>query len=366
MCEWDQGNLKADPDVANERQYDSFKIDIIRRATFDPRPVEYQSGHPSQEEINHFLCELSYEDTHWALLLDLVYPDGPYSDDDLYLYFPKLRLQFWGSLIQLIEDLKPSRDHQGPFEVKDTMGQSDNVLWKRIRSIHLSASFCRKVRHYRTDASRMSHLRRYLWQLDTFQSRAMKYGIKSESIAREKYVSVERDYDPFVNVEECGLFLNTRHVGLSCSPDGIVRGTNKVPKLLEIKCPYSLRYHDPNKFETVIPQKRMSSFCLKRNQMGEIMLKTEHEYYDQVQMCMGMTETKECDFFMWSEKGYISITVPFNEERWKMIKKSLDFFQWKYQIPEYFLMRTVRNLVPIDIDEEWRKRVEELMQNFLP
>lgn len=186
--------------------------------------------------------------------------------------------------------------------------------------------------------------------MDTFQSRAMLYGIKSEATAREKYTNVERECDPSVSVRDCGLFLNTDHIGLSCSPDGVVTAENKPPKLLEIKCPYTLRNHNPKDFETALPHKRLSSFCLKHNEKGEIMLKREHEYYDQVQMCMGLTEMTECDFFVWSEKGYVNLTVPFDEERWDQIKESLDNFQWCYQMPEYFLMRTVRNLAPLRVD----------------
>lgn len=346
-CEWNQGSLAKDPQVINERQYTSYKFDVIRRATFDVRPTRCQTDFPSQAGINRFLCDLSYKECHWSLLMKIHYEDGDYSDEDLYQFYPERRDQFYESLEDLINRLKPNPNHEGPFEVRGTRGQSANDLWGSLRSVHATASTCRKVTHFRTDSAKMNHLRSHMWKIDRVLTKAMAYGIRNEAQARNAYMIKMQEIDPTVQVQETGLFLNTQLKGLSCSPDGLVNSEYGEPVLLEIKCPYSLKNIDPNDFEEQLPLKKRRKFCLMRNDQGEIKLKVEHDYYDQVQMCMGMTNVEHCDFVVWTPKGMVITRIPFNKLRWERIKDGLLKFHRTYQVPEYFLMRTPRGLLPL-------------------
>lgn len=347
-CEWDQGTLKRDPGIANERQYDSFKIDVIRRASFDVRPTQYQCA-PSEKRINDFLCAMSYKKSHWELLLKINYPDGDYNDGDLHNCFPVQRGQFYETLKSIVNDLKPHDQYEGPVEVNDTRGQSNNDFWSSLRSLHATASTCRKVSHFKTDSAKMHHLQKHLWNLNKVTTKAMRYGTKHEDDARKEYIKKRSKDDPSLKVAETGMFLHTQHPGLSCSPDGSVTSDLHSPKLLEIKCPFTLRANHPKDFDKVLSSKKLSSYFLKRSANNELYLNTGHEYYDQIQMNLGLTETKECDLVVWSEKGTIILPIGFDEERWTTIRAKLKTFHWKYQVPEYFLMRTVRNLPPLPL-----------------
>lgn len=62
-----------------------------------------------------------------------------------------------------------------------------------------------------------------------------------------------------------------------------------------------------------------------------------------------MTDTKECDLFIWSDAGSVLITIPFDEDFWESIKDAMKNFHWETLIPEYFAMRTPRNLTAINL-----------------
>lgn len=278
---------------------------------------------------------------------DIEYEDFQFESDDLER-FRQLRTQLYEALLLFIERSKPSPNHTGPFEVKGTRGQSSNDLWNTLRCLHTSASTCRRVRHFKTDAGRKNHLRRCMWKLDTFITRAMKYGIVSESKARDSYLKWRHETDSTVEVQEVGLYLNTDHIGLSCSPDGIVYSSHDSAKLLEIKCPYILKTKSVKNFEESLTPAQLSTFCLRRDG-AQIVLKKENLYYDQVQMCMGMLCLTECDFVVWSKVDFICVQVAFDQQRWTEIRISLTKFHYLYQAPEYFMMRCPRNLPPVEL-----------------
>ena len=177
----------------------------------------------------------------------------------------------------------------------------------------------------------------------------MSYGIKSETKARKAYIELKRKKDNSLNVRETGVHLHTKYVGLSCSHDGWVTSLKRKPRVMEIKCPYSLRDSHPKNFDKALKKRSLSMFCLKRDESGKIKLKKEHAYYDQVQMEMAMTEATKCEFVVWSRKGMVCLVIPFDEGRWDQVRTSLTKFHWEYMAPEYFAHRTPRNLEPVQL-----------------
>lgn len=339
--------------MAKGRQYESFKIDIKRRATFDPRLDQFQTGYPSIQQKNNFLTALAYKDKPclFQTLLSYQYEDFDYDDEEIAIFRQK-RVQLYEALQHQIEDLKPSPQHQGAFEVKGTKSQSSTQEWSKIRALHCSAQPSHQIAHFQSDSARMNFLRNHLWAINPITTMAMTFGKKNESAARRKYAEEQLDEDATAEVEESGLYLNTNFVGLSCSPDGIKTSAMHIhPKiLLEIKCIYSLRGQDLFKFDEILTPKQLKSFCLERTSTGEIELKPNHAYYDQIQFSMGIMNLPECDFFVWTDQSTITVTVPFNENRWMELKQKLEAFHLKYLVPEYFAMRTPRELHPIRID----------------
>lgn len=196
----------------------------------------------------------------------------------------------------------------------------------------------------------MNFLRKHLWGIDRITTKAMAFGKKNEAVARAEYAKEQIKLDPTAIVEECGLCLNTNFIGLSCSPDGIKKSAKTSNTLLEIKCIYSMRHQDPNKFDELLPKKKLSAFCLQRDYNGDIVLKSNHAYYDQVQFSMGLLGLDKCDFFVWTTVKFLTVHIPFDAERWLDLKEKLTLFHKEYLVPEYFAMKTPRKLKPEHVD----------------
>ena len=58
------------------------------------------------------------------------------------------------------------------------------------------------------------------------------------------------------------------------------------------------------------------SFCVSLED-GKPMLKTNHDYYFQIQGQMAVTGIHICDFVVWTPKNFITITVGFDETFWR-------------------------------------------------
>ncbi|XP_034233521.1 uncharacterized protein LOC117640743 [Thrips palmi] len=280
--------------------------------------------------------------------MSITYEDYAITLEDLWI-FDESRWLYYESLEELYSKSKPNPRYKGPFEFPGTQGQSKSAIWRTVRALNCTASSCKKICRMTSDNSIMQFLRKHLWGLDSFTSKACSYGNSHEEKARQAYIQKKRAVDDTVQVLTTGLHVHTEYLGLACSLDGQVISDRSPPRNLEIKCPYTLREKDPNNFENVLNKKQMSNFCLTRNSNGQLELKQTHEYYYQIQMGMGLTECSSCDFFVWSKYGSILITVPFNESLWKEIRKKLALFHWEIMVPEYFAMKTPRNLTAIKI-----------------
>ena len=79
--------------------------------------------------------------------------------------------------------------------------------------------------------------------------------------------------------------------------------------LLEIKCPASKRDWSPSKLYEA------KSYCIGKGKNDAPFLKNGHMYYTQVQMAMGLSQAKFCDFVVYTFKGMLIIRVPFHQNR---------------------------------------------------
>ena len=104
-------------------------------------------------------------------------------------------------------------------------------------------------------------------------------------------------------------------------------------ELVEIECPYSLRYTD----------------CLKKEN-GVLSLKNITCLL--LSMQLAVAGLRWCDFVVWTSVGSPSVVrVYFNQEFWVPVeKKLLTFYQDVYS-PEYFGMRLPRDIVALDFGD---------------
>ena len=131
-----------------------------------------------------------------------------------------------------------------------------------------------------------------------------------------------------VNVLQSRLCISEKLFVLGCIPDAklIDPGATQQFEIAEVKCPYS-------KF-SVNPLEACSDpkFCLENNN-SKLKLKTNHEYYDQVQGQMALTGTGWCDFIVYTKTGLSIERIAFDQHFWNGSRDKLCQFFFKHFLP---------------------------------
>ena len=170
----------------------------------------------------------------------------------------------------------------------------------------------------------------------------MKYGIENESKAIAIYSSQTGN-----KVVSSNLWINAKHLHLGVSPDGLIldNSTINVKGIIEVNC---LKIFRGRSIEQIIQQKHpeLSRQCFKVVN-NKILLKTSHSYYCRMQLQLLVTEAEYCDFVLYSDIGKIYIQRMFKDKdlQYRIIEATKIFWR-RVLIPEYFLMRIPRELLP--------------------
>ena len=341
-CAWNQGRKSnKQPKKVQESVYPSAKKrkvhDII---DFDPRaPVT--RGTNEEKQSGHFLSCLqkhNQADCMWLSLLRHHYADYSFDDDHISVLTIKRA--------QLLQNLRVESDSNYPVQIVKQQGTPE---WFNERRVRLTASLCKDIVSLKSDRAIMNFLNKHLWKHDSVCTPALQYGIQNERIARDSY-KTSKNADRFM-VVETGYWVSSSDPELACSPDGLIMDHDEPTTygILEIKCPKSLENEHISDFETKLSVQQKKIFFLETDNENKIILKRTHKYYYQIQMQMGVTGTKFCDFVVWSNKETFTIRVRFDEQFWADVKAKLINFHHTYLCPEIFEMRSPRNLLPLKI-----------------
>ncbi|XP_077967946.1 uncharacterized protein LOC144422063 [Styela clava] len=238
-------------------------------------------------------------------------------------------------LLSMKEVWKNSLTAATSDEVEDlerrTKGQATNNDWKMARKNRLTASNFHEVvcKVNSLNLGKQVRLNIILdkvfgLQKDLGHLPAVKYGVKTENIAKSVYLDLMRQTKHEITARECGLFIDQNLLFLGASPDMVVYCKCCGDGVLEIKCPYSLRDTSP----------ACSPPPYIVYEGGEPKLKTTHPYYFQVQGQMAISKTKWCDFFVYSVHGHIRCRIMFDESFWMGIKPKLRYFFNEFVAPK--------------------------------
>ena len=163
----------------------------------------------------------------------------------------------------------------------NTINQANSEVWHQERHVRISASIVYQCRNNLNSA----YKRLYNLSADLSTIPAITWGLENESVAIKEYE------ENFGQVEKCGLFISKKSPMFCASPDGITQNN----KIIEVKCPYSIRDHHPFEIETLSTERRQKLFYKKEN--GQLILK-KTAYYHQVQFQMFVTGYKTCIFII--------------------------------------------------------------------
>jgi len=203
-----------------------------------------------------------------------------------------------------------------------TRDQADNPLWNICRKGRLTASnFGPAIRCMVNNRKpSQSVLNGILGNKDLSGMRAIQWGKNNENTARKLYEEVNE-----VSVDQKVLILHESGV-LVASPDGMVSND----KVIELKCPYSLR-------DQSVSTALSGKFFVNRSAPGEYELNQSDQagfnYYHQVQGVMHLTDTSECDFIVWCPADFVIFTICKDDQWCQYVPKPIDFYA-QYILPK--------------------------------
>lgn len=237
-----------------------------------------------------------------------------------------------------LASMKPLPERQIAEICAATMGQANNKQWFVQRTGRLTASAFKRIC---CCTKPVGLLKTLLYPSDRAVSEAMVYGRDHEKDAVAAYVQLMRSMDVEVEVFETGLHIHKEHPLLAASPDRLVR-IDGGEGLLEVKCLPS------KKGMTVEDACKDRKFCCALKD-GVASLKTNHEYYYQVQGQMAVTGHMWCDFAIWTEgedgsPANIHVErISFNQSFWQNeMLPALHHFMLHAFIPELLTQRIRR------------------------
>ncbi|GBN01916.1 hypothetical protein AVEN_211855-1 [Araneus ventricosus] len=226
-----------------------------------------------------------------------------------------------------------------------TRGQASSERWREEKSFRLSSSYFKQVANRRSSTLFSNLVKRILYG-DRIETKAMRYGLANEDVARNQY-KIQNG----VLVSKCGLFVDPNNPFLCTSPDGLVGSEG----LVEVKCPYTAReakslqeFYEGNK-----------KFGLKFKENKEVFLPTSHKFFYQIQGQLNITNRKWCDLFLWCREDSLTIRIERDETFWKNILPKLKHFYFHCLLPEILDPRVPRgmpirepNTMPLNKDKK--------------
>ena len=206
----------------------------------------------------------------------------------------------------------------------ETRDQASREKWKEHRKFRFTAS-----RFYLISRRQRNHesFAKDLMNPKEFTSRHTSHGKRYEGTAIHEYQKFMNARKTPVVVLKCGLVISNQMPVLAATPDGKVVdfGCSQPFGILEVKCPSTK--------SAVTPLEACSDpkfFC--RRVGDQCCLKTEHEYYAQVQGQLAITGVAWCDFIVYTFKGMSIERITFDQQFWDNLSQKLEAYYFQHFI----------------------------------
>ena len=232
-----------------------------------------------------------------------------------------------------IDMISPSSTQIKNLQVA-TSKQAQTEEWNEHRVGRITASnfyrVCTRVETLKLKPSdNVDSLKNLLLGKSNFPTtKAMKHGIALEPHAKKKNVSeVKRKHKGFTwNNIGLVIFKSTPYIG--ASPDLEINCECCGHGLVEIKCPYSICDDVPSSTNLTYLRDKESDFDVTTS------LTERSAYFYQIQGQMAVTNTKYCDFFVYTKFGFHLERIEFKVALWNDILEKLQWFWLKFIAPE--------------------------------
>ena len=200
-----------------------------------------------------------------------------------------------------LENVKLDAENAKTMET-NTQEQADSELWYNERAKRITASnFGRFMLRKSAVTGKFVDS---VVKAKPFRSAATSYGKSNEKVAVNLYRQKTKNH-----VHPCGLFVNPAYPYLAATPDGkVCDGSSS--GILEVKCPFAIR--DLTILEALSDTRIASKLAIKKD--GEnIVMKTNHAYWYQVQGQLLVTGASFCDFVVYTRQDFQVLRVKPNK-----------------------------------------------------
>ena len=189
---------------------------------------------------------------------------------------------------------------------------------------------------------------------------SLQWGHVHEDDARQQYVSMLQGQHCNLQISSSGLIVDPGIPFMGASPDGFCSCDCCGERIIEIKCPYSIRKVSPVADSALAN----SRYCLKRDDHGKVSLSSKHAYYTQIQTQLLISHQKKCDFICWTSHGLFFETIDEDSQlQDEITSKCKDFFV-TYILPEILTQRLKNGGTPLCNEQKYcycRRGEEGLM-----
>ena len=240
-------------------------------------------------------------------------------------------------------------EEQVQYIEEATRNQSASAAWYEQRIGRITGSSFFDVSHSSIEKPSKSLLSRLCQSnKQNLNVPALQWGREHEAEAIALYENVYGDpnfitslksvTDTYVHeqleVDNLGLCVSVEKPWYAASPDALVLCACCGYRVLEVKCPYSLRY------KSLKEEIQKGDFYVYSLGNDKFALRTNHKYYYQVQLEMYCTLTNSCDFFVWTPQEFIAVTVIKDKE---FIDRHMNFCDdfWHKCIIKELLTRSI-------------------------
>ena len=346
-CQWNKGKKREKkPQKIHQADYGSKKrkhpSDLYN---WDPRPENQRTI--SEDHITDFINGLDSTDRSpmWLTILSVTYEDFVLDNSESDSY--KSLIDHF--IAEFQENNYAILGTKISCEIPFTTEQANSQLWHTERQFRVTASICKKIVYLGESLgeSLRPHflwLEKNFWFPTTFSNFYTRYGNENEPKA-------VKEFEDLMKISVCcsGLWINRKYTQLAASPDGLIYDEDKnLKSIIEVKCLNILRLYNVDEIiygECPIKEVKRQCFLVQDNML---VLKKNHSYYFQIQLQLLITEAEFCYFIMYSAKGPLSIEKIYPDaDVQKRIVDGSRLFWEKVFVPEYFLMRVPRGLLPI-------------------
>ena len=180
-----------------------------------------------------------------------------------------------------------------------TKAQASSLTWKQQRIGRITASVAHSVLHTRMDNPSKSLIRSICTHPAELHTAAIEWGKTHEEDGLKEYQQTLKENHQSLQVQKTGLRISLQNPFLGASPDGKVVCDCHPPKLIEVKCPYTLR--------EMCEKDAANSKGFPIDDDGKV--KHNHRYYTQIQMQLYVWDMEQCDLVIWTPQWIKVATV---------------------------------------------------------